>query len=428
MPELEDQLAAGRAQRLVDAGQHAAQPVGAICREQANPLGLPGGTELLQRPIERLAAQNRGPRVLELAETRIEPRRERMRTQEPAAEAVDGRDPCAVELSREVVTPALVECGSDPAAQLARRLARVRDDEDRLDVDPALAHRSDVALDEHRRLAGAGAGRDEHRAFGLDRSELLVVERARDSRRSVMLSPPGTSARGHTTPGTVALRIVAHVARLNTPRVLGGSLTSRLDLAPERLFVQVVVLREPREVVARLFPQHPTGETTAGQRPVDTTERLDADEVAEREDVERDLEAKLAIDVTGGVRALARFVVLDDPASAERVDVDPVDLPGEPEIVAELEASLQLRRRSLGAEGHLEPSRHERDRRDGFVTQEPLQIRTERVSKLELLSCVSSSRAPDSRASSRLRCMSSIAASRFSGVTRSESSSRGSDA
>jgi len=52
---------------------------------------------------------------------------------------------------------------------------------------------------------------------------------------------------------------------------------------------------------------------------------------------------------------LAGLVVLDDPAGAERVDVDAVDLPGERDPGAEIEAALELRGRPLAAEEDLEP-------------------------------------------------------------------------
>ena len=88
----------------------------------------------------------------------------------------------------------------------------------------------------------------------------------------------------------------------------------------------------------------------AGERPVDAAERLEPDEVAQHEHVERDLQAQLALDLARRVRVLARLVVLHDPARAERVDVDAVDLPRQREPVAEVEAALQLLRRPLAAE------------------------------------------------------------------------------
>jgi hypothetical protein len=57
---------------------------------------------------------------------------------------------------------------------------------------------------------------------------------------------------------------------------------------------------------------------------------------------------------------LAGLVVLHDPAGAEGVDVDPVDLPGERQRRPQLEAALELRRRPLVAERHLEAAWDER--------------------------------------------------------------------
>ncbi len=168
LAELEHEVAAGRAQRLVHARQHPAQAVRAVGREQAKPLRVAVRAELLERAVERLPAENDRARVLELAEPRVEPGGERMRPQQATAEAVDRRDPGAVELAREIRTAALAQRGADPCPQLARGLARVRDHEDRLDVDPALADGPDVPLDEDRGLARAGAGGDEDGAVGLD--------------------------------------------------------------------------------------------------------------------------------------------------------------------------------------------------------------------------------------------------------------------
>jgi hypothetical protein len=92
---------------------------------------------------------------------------------------VDGRDPGAVELAREVVPAALSECNANAAAELAGRLSRVRDHEDRVDVEPALADRPHVALDQDGRLPRAGASGNEGRAFLVDGGELLLVEAGR---------------------------------------------------------------------------------------------------------------------------------------------------------------------------------------------------------------------------------------------------------
>src|SRR5215210_8873698 len=70
----------------------------------------------------------------------------------------------------------------------------------------------------------------------------------------------------------------------------------------------------------------------------------------------------------------ARLVVLHDSARAARVDIDPVDLPGERDPVAEVEPALELGRRSLRAEADLELSRHERRRSKRLVTDELLEV------------------------------------------------------
>ncbi len=176
LPELEHELAARGAQRLVDPGEHPAQPGGPVRREQLQPRWVVAGAELGQRSVERLLADHHALRVVELTEARVEPGCERVSLQQAKAEAVDGRDPRAVELAGEVGPPALVQGRADAGAELGRRLARVGDDEQRVDVEPVVAHRADEPLDEDRRLAGAGARRDEDLASGLDRRDLLRIE------------------------------------------------------------------------------------------------------------------------------------------------------------------------------------------------------------------------------------------------------------
>ena len=109
LAELERQRPPGRAERLVDAGQHAAEAVARVGREQPQPLGIAARAERGQRALERLAAEHRRLVVGELVEARVEPDRERMGVQEPRAEAVDGRDPRPVELACEIVPSALAQ-------------------------------------------------------------------------------------------------------------------------------------------------------------------------------------------------------------------------------------------------------------------------------------------------------------------------------
>ena len=61
----------------------------------------------------------------------------------------------------------------DPRAQLAGRLARVRDDEDGVDVDTAVADGPDEPLHEDGRLPRAGPRRDEDLAGRFDGRKLF---------------------------------------------------------------------------------------------------------------------------------------------------------------------------------------------------------------------------------------------------------------
>src|SRR5919106_6430521 len=93
----------------------------------------------------------------------------------------------------------------------------------------------------------------------------------------------------------VALGIVAHIPGADALRIRSGPLPRRLDVCPERPLVEVVVPREPREVLPGRLAQHAPRVAPARERPVEAPERLHAHQVAEREHVERDLEPKLPI-------------------------------------------------------------------------------------------------------------------------------------
>ncbi len=175
LAELERQLPAGRAERLVDGGEHPAQPGGAVGRKEPQPRGIVARAELVQRRLEGLAADHAALAVVQHTEPWIEAGGERVRLQQPQAEAVDRRDPGSVEGASEIVAAELVQAGADPAAQLPCRTLGVGDHEHRLDVEPALAHRLDEALDEHGRLARPRTGRDEDLSACGDRRGLLIV-------------------------------------------------------------------------------------------------------------------------------------------------------------------------------------------------------------------------------------------------------------
>ena len=150
-----------------------------------------------------------------------------------------------------------------------------------------------------------------------------------------------------------------------------------VDLAPELVLVAVVVLLEAGDaVVARRRPQEPARRALPGEGAIEPAERLDPDEVAQDEHVERDLEAQLGVDLRRREGRLAGLVVPHDPARAERVEVDPVDLPREREA-AQVEAALQLRRRALGPERDLEAARDERGLRFRLVAHEALEVAPE---------------------------------------------------
>ena len=149
LAELERQRPPGRPERLVDAGQHAAEPVARYTSRAA-------GAARARAPRRTPPARARTPR-------RGAPPPGRRRARGSAGRARPRTDGCAEGASRtrgwsrstprraacEVVAAALAQRGPDARAQLTRRLARVGDDEHRVDVEPLVAHRADEPLDQH---------------------------------------------------------------------------------------------------------------------------------------------------------------------------------------------------------------------------------------------------------------------------------------
>ena len=176
LAQLEDERAARRAERLVDAGEHPPQPVRPIDGEEPQPRGIVCRAESGQRLRESLAAEHAALAVVQHAKAWVDPGGERMRTQQPVTEAVDRGDPRPVELAREVRTSTLDESRTDPAAQLAGRLLRVGDHEDRFDVDALVADGTRETFHEHLRLACTGSGRDEDEPARVDCALLFRVE------------------------------------------------------------------------------------------------------------------------------------------------------------------------------------------------------------------------------------------------------------
>ena len=78
---------------------------------------------------------------------------------------------------------------------------------------------------------------------------------------------------------------------LDSLRELTRQVTRALDPAPEGVLLEIVVLREAwNPVVLRLQAQQPASTALARERAVEPPERLDPDEIAEHQHVERDLE------------------------------------------------------------------------------------------------------------------------------------------
>ena len=107
------QSPSGRAKRLVDARQHPPEGCRPVGGEQREPVCLLIRTELGQRVVERLGPEDGRLALVQHAEPRVEPGRERVLLEQPQAEAVDGRDPRAVELAGQLAPAELCEPGPD---------------------------------------------------------------------------------------------------------------------------------------------------------------------------------------------------------------------------------------------------------------------------------------------------------------------------
>ena len=115
----------------------------------------------------------------------------------------------------------------------------------------------------------------------------------------------------------------------------------------------------------------PRGPTAAADGDVDATDGLETELVAQDEHVERHLNARLVVDLAGGRRAPG-LVVHHDPACAQRVDVDAVDLPADGDAVTEV----------VRAERDLELARHESRRAARLVPDELLEVAAQAVQEL----------------------------------------------
>jgi hypothetical protein len=140
-----------------------------------------GGAEVGEGEVERLLRDAQRLALREHGEARVEPGGERVRSEHATAEAVDRRDPGRLGVARQApqLEPPLdvgarpaQQLGADAALELARGAVGEREGDDV--VDPGVRVRARVraddvavALHEHGRLAGSGAGGEEEVAIAV---------------------------------------------------------------------------------------------------------------------------------------------------------------------------------------------------------------------------------------------------------------------
>jgi hypothetical protein len=180
--------------------QQRPRPVG---RRQLQRLGVAALDHLLERGLERSRRQPVGLRLVDDPEARVDPSRGGMGGEQPPTEAVDGRDPGPLARLRRLdqrlphlalgrERPA-VELLPHPPPQLVGRPLGEGEGEDPLDPRLGVERRGAEAVDQHGRLAGAGAGSQEDVAVALRYGlELLGGALAHSSSSSCTGSSSGT--------------------------------------------------------------------------------------------------------------------------------------------------------------------------------------------------------------------------------------------
>ena len=165
---------AAAAQLCVDRPGGRPQRTGAVVRDQIHRPGA-GARQVRERLVEGGDRERIGLIDVEHDERRIEPGGERAGAQDPRTEAMDRRDERPLGRARLIDRAELAQARADPLAQLPGSLLGERDREHRRDIDPVFDHRACETLDEHRRLAAAGARIEQQVAVAaLDRAPLLV--------------------------------------------------------------------------------------------------------------------------------------------------------------------------------------------------------------------------------------------------------------
>ena len=163
------------AQALVGAERHRRQTPGLERRRRRGHVGVVGGKQAVERLVDRAVAQPCRLGRVEDAEARVEARRQRVRGEQAPAEGVDRHHPGAFgracrgqQLIGAVAVAggagearAAVELAADARAHLGGGALGEGEREQALDLDPVIDHRGAVTVDQHRRLAGSGAGFEE---------------------------------------------------------------------------------------------------------------------------------------------------------------------------------------------------------------------------------------------------------------------------
>ncbi len=145
------------AQRGVGVQDEVAEPR-PVGRREVDRLRAPLLHQRVERALEGAAREPLGRELVEHLEARVEPRRQRVRTQHPGAEAVDRADLSALRLAREIRAAEGGEAAADALAQLAGRLSVKVKREDRPDRHVVFEHRAGEALDHHGGLVEARVG------------------------------------------------------------------------------------------------------------------------------------------------------------------------------------------------------------------------------------------------------------------------------
>ena len=293
----------------MDAREHPAQPLRPVRGEEAHslrPARLDVAGECLR---ECLRAQDRGLALVEHTEAWVEAGLERMRAQQAVAEAVDRRDPAAVEVACEIVAlrlhePLRIRVRSSPAARSVYVMTRTLSmPSPRSQTAFTNRSTSSVVLPvpapaETKTTPGSSIA-------ATCWSEGVVLARVPDPAHR----PEGAPARALSSP-----RIGANVTRVHPVDRAPGRGLRLVDLVPEVVLGDVSGQLQPgHRVLARVGADEAAGLPRPSEPTVDSAERLHADEIAKREDVERDLELLLGLDIAGAVRP-AELVVLDDAA------------------------------------------------------------------------------------------------------------------